>query len=140
MNEPTVIEKDNLPVAGAWTPMFVFDLAMGIDALDDVLTRHNVTWDEWRKLEHNLSFRRELLLAQKEIAEHGVSFKRKSALQAEEYLFKMDALMHDVTTPASVRVDIFKTLAKLGELEPAKTKSDDSAGSGATFNIQINID
>ena len=118
--------------------MLVFDLALGIDSLDDILTRHSLTHPDFQALENNLTFRRDLLRAHKEIAEEGVSFRRKAAIQAEEYLTYIHTIMTSNETPASTKVDIFKTLTKFGNLEPKKDKEAEEQA-GQTFNIQINL-
>jgi hypothetical protein len=124
-----------------WSPLFVFEIALAVDPIDEILLRHEVEEDEFAVIQQSRVFRRELTEAKKEIAEQGYGFKRKSAIQAELYLKDMDLLMQSTETAASVKVDIFKTLAKMGDLEPEKkVASKDGGAEGSQFNIQINID
>jgi hypothetical protein len=119
--------------------MLVFDLAIGLDSVDDILERHDLTHPEYNKLCANPTFRRELLMAKKEVSEDGVSFKRKSRMQCELYLLQMDELMNSNSVSPAVKVDIFKTLAKLGDLEPEKKSKAADVAEGATFSLQINV-
>lgn len=120
--------------------MLTMDLALGLDSIDDILVRYGIDGYTWESLQNNLTFRRELMALRRELAEDGTTFKRKAALQAETYLSEVHNLMQDASTPPNVKVDIFKTLAKLGELEPKDTsKSRDPSESQPQFAIQINI-
>lgn len=120
-----------------WPPKMVIDLAMGLDDIETILTRHDMPVAVYNALRENPLFRRELICATKELQENGVTFKRKAALQAEMYLEDMDNVMRDDKTPPSVKKDIFIHMAKLGELEPEK--KGDGTSSGPAFNIQINL-
>jgi hypothetical protein len=124
-------------LANPWPPRLVLDLALGLDDVETILTRHDIPVHTYNQLLQLPLFRRELVVAQKELQENGVSFKRKAALQAEMYLEDMDQVMKDDKTPPSVKKDIFIHMAKLGELEPEK--KGDGTNSGPAFNIQINL-
>lgn len=137
-SDALVIGEHNLSnIPNRWSPKLVYDLALGLDPLDDVLLRHGLSINEYNAVADNPVFRRELVVATKELQENGVPFKRKAAIQAELYLDDMDQLMRDQLTPPSVKTDIFKTMARLGELEPEKKS--ESSDRGSQFNIQINL-
>jgi len=136
-SDVVVISSHAADTPNRWSPKLVFDLALGLDDLESILTRHGISYGDYNAISDNPTFRRELVSATKELQETGVTFKRKAAIQAELYLEEMDSLMRADITPPSVKTDIFKTMAKLGELEPEK-KSDSSIGSNQ-FNIQINL-
>jgi hypothetical protein len=120
--------------------MLTMDLALGLDPIDEILARHGIDCYLWESLQSNLTFRRELMVLRKELAESGTTFKRKAALQAETYLTEMHTLMQDPSVPPPTKVDIFKTLAKLGELEPKDSSKLKGEGSNVPqFAIQINI-
>ena len=120
----------------SWPATLPFEVALGVHSLDEILTSHGLDTDDWEILTRNTSFRKELIAAQKEVAETGLSFQRKAAIQAEMYLSDIDALMCGSETAPSIKLEIFKTLAKYGNLEPAPAKEQDNA---STFNIQINF-
>jgi hypothetical protein len=121
----------------AWDTKLVFDLALGIDDLDDILERHQIEKSYLDLLYDNRLFRSEILGLKSEMQKDGVSLRTKARLQAESYLRVMDDMVHDISTTASVRLDTIKQICKLGDVEPKK----DSAGtiSGEGFNLQINI-
>lgn len=124
--------------AAAWPPQLPFDIALGIKSLEEILEQHGLEYAEWLVIQKHPVFKSELAAAHSEITESGMSFRRKAALQAELYLEELDRLMMDPEVAPSTRVDIFKTLVKCGDLEPAAKKADD-ADSKQTFNIQINL-
>lgn len=119
-----------------WPAMLPFELALGIHPLDTILEGHGLSHYDWELIEENTLFRKEVAAALKEVHETGMSFKRKSAVQAEMYLEELDALMNSVDTAPSVKLEVFKTLVKCGELEP---KTDKQSAAGGQFNIQINF-
>jgi hypothetical protein len=119
----------------SWPPQLTMDLALGVDALGDILERCALSESQYELLMLNPAFRGELLMLRKEVAEKGITFKRKAAVQAEMYLNQMDDLILDPNTAPSVKLEIFKTLSKLGGLEPKEEKGDATS----VANIQINI-
>jgi uncharacterized protein YutE (UPF0331/DUF86 family) len=122
-----------------WPPLLPLDIAIGIDDTQTILDRHGIDDETWETLQNLPAFRQELVRVTKEVRETGVSFKRKAAYQAETYLEDLDHLMTNLDTPPTVKLDIFKTLAKLGELEPKDSKEGQGGNSGPTFALQINI-
>jgi len=71
-----------------------------------------------------------------EILEHGVSFKMKAKIQAEDLLTHSYALAVDPATPAAVRSDLIKWTAKVAGLEPTPNKVAE-AGGAAPFQLNI---
>ena len=128
----SIVSAENI-----WPTMLPFEVALGINPIDEVLDAHDIDQQEWEAIQANPSFRKSLMAAQKEVAETGLSFQRKAAIQAEMYLEDVDALMTSIDTSPSLKVDIFKAMVKFGNLEPVAAKAD--AAGNSTFNIQINI-
>jgi hypothetical protein len=126
------------PISYIWPQGLVVDIALGIDALPDILLRYNMTEEHWASLSDNPAFRVDLARTRKEISENGLSFKRKAATQAEMYLIDMDKIMADPEASQTLKHNIFTTMARLGELEPVKARESDVV-TGGGFNIQINI-
>jgi len=121
-----------------WPHGLVIDMALGIDCLEDILLRYNMTPEHWAALEDNRAFRIDLARARKEISETGMGFKRKAAVHAELYLKNMDDLMQDADVAPGVKKDIWTNMARLADLDPKKDKEDGVSG-GMAFNIQINM-
>lgn len=120
-----------------WPALLPFEIALGIEDTPTILDRHELSWAEWDLIQNNASFRKELINAHKEVAESGISFRRKAAIQAEMYLAELDSVMFAVDTAPSTKLEIFKTLVKCGDLEPVH--KGESAPVGNAFNIQINF-
>lgn len=118
-----------------WPPQLVLDLALGLDGTEAILNRYNLTPGQLDRLYEIQSFRTQVAAAGRELRENGMTFKRKAAAQAESYLETIDGMMLDPDTPAGVRLEVFKTVAKYGELEPKESKQDQ----GNQNNIQVNI-
>lgn len=125
-------------ITPVWPPLLPFEVALGVHALDVLLESHGIDEHQWDEIQRCDSFRRELVSARKEIEETGLSFKRKAAIQAEMYLEDMDGLMADAGVAPSVKLEIFKTLVKCGDLDPTVDK-ERAQGNGTTFNIQVNF-
>lgn len=103
-----------------WDTRLCFDVALGIDSLEDILARYALApavFEQWAA--HPL-FSRTVAEFQKHIREHGLSFRAKARMQAEDLLGVAYGLVQDQKTPAPVRADLIKWIAKMGELEPAQ--------------------
>jgi hypothetical protein len=136
---PTDQHQPNVTrITRAWPAALTIDMALALDPVEDVLERYGLTTTQWDMLQDNPAFRLDLARTRKELAESGLSFKRKAATQAEMYLMDMDNLMTDPDVAPGTKVDIFKTCAKLGELEPKKDRPD-GEGNAPTVNVQINF-
>lgn len=123
----------------AWPATLAVDVALGIDSMDTIFDRYGLQPYEWDIIANTPAFKAELVATVRELRESGLSFKRKAAAQAETYLEDMEDLMSDATVPPSVKVDIFKTLARLGELEPKEAAGGPGGAGGVQFNLQINL-
>lgn len=121
-----------------WDPRFVLDLALAVDELPDILSRYDISEDEFKMLSDTPLFRRELAVAMREVRENGVSFACKARVQAESYLEVMDELVYDAATPANVRLETIRSAVKWARLEPKEDKAE-GAGTGAVVNVQINF-
>ncbi|MDD3092308.1 MAG: hypothetical protein PHG80_11840 [Methanoregulaceae archaeon] len=140
---PAVPTKLNRTLAQAptgptnqWDPRFLLDLAVGVDALPDILDRYGFTEDSFDTLSRSRIFRKELAQTIRDVRENGVSFTQKARIQAESYLEVIDQLVYDFNTPASTRLESIRSMVKWGRLEPKEDK--EGAGTNAQ-QININI-
>lgn len=117
-----------------WDPRLVLDLAVGVDSLEDILIRYDLSEREFELLNQVQAFRRELALTIRDVRENGVPFTSKARVQAESYLEVVDNMVLDSETPASVRLDAIKSIVKWGKLEPKDDKASDT-----TNATQINV-
>lgn len=117
-----------------WDPRLVLDLAVGVDGLEEILTRYGLTTYEFELLSKTQAFRRELALTIRDVRENGVPFASKARVQAEAYLEVLDRMVHDDTTPASVRLEAIRSTVLWGKLLPKEDKAQDT-----TNATQINV-
>ena len=118
-----------------WDPRFLLDLAVGVDALPDILDRYGFTEEAFDTLSRSRIFRKELAQTIRDVRENGVSFTQKARIQAESYLEVIDQLVYDFNTPASTRLESIRSMVKWARLEAQAGEQD---GVNAT-QININI-
>jgi hypothetical protein len=121
-----------------WPPSFPLDIALGAEDEDKILLRHGVSQARYEDLKVMPVFRRALAEAQKEIADKGYSFKVKCRHMAEDFLAQLYKDFFGDRATLAQRHEVFKTTARLGELEPKDVK-DGPAGGVPQVNIQINL-
>jgi len=118
-----------------WDPRFLLDLAVGVDALPDILDRYGFTEESFDTLSRSAIFRKELAETIRDVRENGISFTQKARIQAESYLEVIDQLVYDFNTPASTRLESIRSMVKWARLEAQAGEQD---GVNAT-QININI-
>lgn len=122
----------------AWDPKLLFDLALEMDDIEDILLRHNLTYEQLGQMYGNAMFRSEVITLRSDLQKEGLTLKLKARMLSEDYLDIMDKMVHDIHIPAGQRLDVIKQVNKLGDVEPKKDSKDGAGGAGS-FNIQINI-
>lgn len=127
------------PPPNRWPPQLVFDLALGLDGYEAIEARYSLTREQLDRLYALPLFRQEVALLKRELANNNSIFKHKAKIQAESYLTEMDALMQEPSTPASTKLEIFKTMAKYGDLEPKEAKSEKDAAAQVVIRIESNV-
>ena len=130
--------SDPTKKVNAWDPRLIIDLNLGLDPLEDILLRYNLTPAQLETLNNNPVFRKDLNITAREMREGGVSFARKAATQAESYLEVLDEIVNDARVPASTRLAGIKDVVKWGGLEP-KDEKEKGNGGGGGVQIQINF-
>ena len=137
-------DDTNLPVTTTappltpWPTRLPIDLAMGVETHEQVLLRHGVSAEDYQQWAMTLAFRRALAGAAKEVRDNGLTFKRLCASIAEDFLGEIDAKLHDPELGFTTKMDTFRTVAKLGGLEPKEDKAATSQNANMV-NIQINL-
>lgn len=143
---PLIDEEDDLrphhevvPV-DLWPAKLPAELAMcaSLEEQAVVVDKFGLSPEEFERICRMPQFRRAVNEAAVMIRETGYTFKMKCRGIAEDFLGDLDFSLHDRTVGLSTKLDIFKTLTRLGDLEPAKQKTE--AGTNVpTVNIQINV-
>jgi len=120
-----------------WTPALVFDVALGLEGIETILSRHDLTEAAWEHINSHPLFHRQVGVQARELSENGVSFRAKAKVQAEMYLVDLDHMISSPTTDQKVKLDAIKYVTKVADLEP---RADKTESNGAPqVNIQINL-
>jgi hypothetical protein len=112
------------------------DLAIGVSTFDEVCAVYGVDPEWLREQADDPLFQRRVAIAKQAVEDDGRAFKARCRTVASDLLPHVIQLMKDPDTAASVQLDAFKTLAKLGDLEPVKADPR-SAGGGTVLNLTI---
>ena len=121
-----------------WDPRLILDLAIGVDGLDEILPRYDLSEQEFMILSETKPFRRELAVTMRDVRENGIPFTQKAKVQAESYLEVIDELVYSTATPANTRLEAIRSMVKWGKLEPVKDTKDDALNA-TQINIAINF-
>lgn len=142
-SDPWDGEEEALPAVVSvdlWPAKLPAELAMcaSLEEQAVVVEKFGLSPEEFERICRMPQFRRAVNEAAVMIRETGYTFKMKCRGIAEDFLGDLDFSLHDRTVGLSTKLDIFKTLTRLGDLEPAKQKTD-STSNAPTVNIQINV-
>ena len=118
-------------------PKFILDCATGLEELEEIAPRWGYSEEDIKFLETFKPFLIEVDKVKSELYKSGKTFRLKAGVMADQMLEKVyeDALHEDVGL--SMRIDVLKVLAKLGDLEPKQNLN--AAAQGAGFSININL-
>ena len=135
--EAPQVAKNTTPVV-LYPPTLPHDIALAQDEeeVNELLSRHGLTPQEYDYISDLPTFRQEVSEWKQKIVTEGYSFKLKLRGIAEAYIPQVISLMHDPTVAPSVRTDLFKYVVKCAELEPKKDAP--TADSGNKITIEIN--
>jgi hypothetical protein len=115
---------------------FYIDIAVGVLPFADVCALHKLDPAEVEQLEGDPTFKQRMGIAQQSVDDDGRAFRARCRSIVNRSIARMESLMGDPSTPASTRLDAFKTLARFGELEPEKKEvAEGSKGPQLVFNI-----
>jgi len=131
MNSLTLNQNAVIP----FDPRMAYDIALGLEDPVTVAAEYGLTSDQYYTLKEYHPFQQAVERYMAELKEKGVTFRIKAALQAEALLPEVFRMSLDPNTPASVRADLIKWQAKVGNLEPKEKQSE--AVSGLHININL---
>ena len=122
--------------ATPFDPRLAYELALRIDDPATIFERYNVDEDEAVRLMGLQAFRDAIVKFDAEIKEHGIGFRSKARIIAEELLEHGHEIATDAGQSGAVRADLIKWFAKVGDLEPAPKKGD-ATDTAARYQFQI---
>lgn len=117
-------------------PKFIFELASGIEEPAHVAKRYHYTEEAWQSLQQDESFRKVVEAKRTELQKSGYTFRLKAALAAEDLLDEVYLGAKSPDASLSAKLESFKYLTKIANLEP---KEDKNAVSGPSFSIKIDL-
>ena len=137
-----VRQKERLPngykpmsVAGmSFDPRLTFELALGLSAPDKIFERYGYDQDSALALAKNHVFQAMLKAYVDDVKEHGLTFRAKARVQAEDLLAHSYEIATDSQAPYAVRADMIKWTAKVADYEP-KNNAAEAPSNG--FALQI---
>lgn len=123
-----------------FSPRLLIDLAVWKELPPlEVFAKHGLTTDQAIVLLKNEAFAKSLREATAYVADQGLSFRARARAIAEEVLGDAYDIITDPDMPASVRADLIKWSAEMGDLEPAKKKDDAGSGPVTPFALHISF-
>lgn len=124
-----------MSVAGmAFDPRLTFELALGLSAPDKIFERYGYDQNSALALAKNPVFQTVLKAYVDDVKEHGITFRAKARIQAEDLLAHSYEIATDAQAPYAVRADMIKWTAKVADYEP-KANVVDAPSNG--FSLQI---
>ncbi len=133
-NTPTVATPpDDLSTAA-----LAAELATRLYPVADTLKRFNLTADQLKHLMQDPQFRHQITEYRREWESPLSARERvrmKSALAVEDGLVELYRLYHDVTAHPQARLDAFKQLVNLADMQPKQNAQ--AEGSKFTLNITL---
>jgi len=129
------------PPQQKWSDKFAFDLALHMEGsgepVEDILSAYGYTIDDLAAWQLDTTFTKRIDEWREEISTNGLTFKAKARAQADELLATSWGLIHDHSTPATVKADLIKSTVKWAGLEaPVKEEGGDLSG-GVTIHINL---
>jgi hypothetical protein len=112
---------------------FFIDVAIGTESFDDVCHTYSLDPEAIRAYEQDVLFNQKLLVAKQAVDDDGTAFRARCRKVVHDSLPQMRDVIHDPDMPGNTRIEAFKTLAKLANLEP----KDNSAQTGPALTFTI---
>lgn len=132
------------PLEYQWTPKavtqipaeMVLALAQGLEEPADVALRCGFTPTQWEKLQDYKPLQVAVAAKKAELEKDGWIVRQKAAMGADMLLDQVIVQAMSNDTSLGAKLEVFKTLVKVGNLEPKEEKT---ASAGPGFQIQINL-
>ena len=132
------------PLEYGWTPKaitqipaeMVVALAQGLEEPDDIALRCGFTPEQWKSLQNYKPLQVAVAAKKAELEKDGWIVRQKAAMGADMLLDQVIVQAMNNETSLGAKLEVFKTLVKVGNLEPKEEKQ---AQAGPGFQISINL-
>lgn len=117
-----------------FSPELYIDLAIGTASFDDVCWANGYDpavvqpWTQYPQFENNLQ------IAKRAVEDDGRAFQARCRRVVQDNVMEMEGIIQNREVTANHRIDAFKTLAKLGKLEPQESNG---VAGGAALSLTI---
>jgi hypothetical protein len=115
-------------------PELFIDLAIGVSSFDDCCWANGLDPAAVRPWEGDPEFEHRMSIARRAVDDDGRAFRARCRTVVQDNVLEMEGIIKDKDVTAGHRIDAFKTLAKLGNLEPQEAAG---AGSGVGLSLTI---
>lgn len=119
-------------------PGMLLEVATGLEEGWEIADRYGYTTREWKEMEKQDGFKKQIAALRAEMALNGVTFQRKAAVLAEDLLEDVYRLAKASKSIADVQ-SAAKFFAQMGRLEPTNGEKGGGGGSGNQFSITFNF-
>jgi len=123
------------PAELGFPPLLPIELAMKIDTPANVFKAHGIDRAQAAAIVAHPVFIKSYQEAVEMLKVEGMSFKLKARMQAEAFLTTSFAMVTNPATSDAVRADLIKNTVRWAGYDAKAV----DAGSGNSFNIQINL-
>ena len=124
-----------------WPERLPMDMALLLensgDTMSDILNRYALTASDAVVFSQDKTFLKRVSELRGEVREHGLTFRAKAKVLAEEYLSKGYEMIHSPDVSPAVKADLIKSTVKWAGLEPKGDAATDGQVGGVS--IQINL-
>lgn len=118
-----------------WLDNLAFEVALRYHSPEELQIRHDLTAEQFERLQQHPAFRRAVDAYRREIDEQGKHFKIKARRMASEVLDVFFEVASDETQPTSDRINAAKALCQYAGIDATEGGQ---GNDGFQVNIQIN--
>ena len=130
----------NPALSTAYPAGLALELALRVAEPQEIFKTYKVSADDWARIKLIPAFQIEYADWKKRAKDKGFSYQMKASAQAENMLKTTWDLIHDPTTPPSVKADLIKFTARLAGYDAKESKVTPMDGSSDDkINITINL-
>lgn len=129
--DTSLVPKDYIPTTIDLNTI-ALELAQGWYSDDQIRVNHGMSVEQWQSLRTNEKFLTLCLNYRTEMQKEGQQFKISVKRKAEHHIDTVEKLILSPDTPASVKLEAVKWLAKMAEYEPKEAK-----GTGGSTQVTV---